>query len=715
MAEATKRRISSRDWDKVEGHVKSVLNERETSSYRKHHETIWREVDRQVSMRPLQKRLANNTLAPMTWESAIELGELAEASEIITDDVMRIQFPADKSWFSPHVELDWPLDPATGKSKTDDKKQNVADGLLRNLMGQQHKDFGFKARYELSVKEALHHGSFVAEVRFDRQMMIRDGDKVRTLGSPVWVPYSMWNAFPDPSPSVIGTGLFYTGSMILVEFMPLHRVKAMEGEGWITERLKQVKKQSNKNGDDDTQDVKLVKYKGDISIERGDGDIFLPNSEVILANDRLVYYAANKLPYPNIVFGGYERQDVRDPYYVSPIIKQSPTHKMTTIMANEFIDAVKLRVKPPLEYDGNDPDYAANGGPKVEPGSVTSTRSMGQGFKALEIGDPRAALDALMMGKQEMKEGLGVSSNRTGVRDQDRETATAATLANQGAEVRTMGFVSHLEAQGLLPFLYMQHELNRMEMKEYTFYNDEMHTPDFVRATKKDIQANAHFDVVGSRGVLGEQQRQKRVGETTAFFSGNPLFAPKLKVTDIMLEMYRDAGMKSPEIFVKVEDGKPEVPPQMEAAVQQMQQVIAQLTEENKALKSKHGEAMQKIAVDQDQFQKTLAKDRMEFAEEMRLKWAEHRQDATQSSHERAKDTVDSAVSINAGVEIGKATQNLTALVAKQSKALQDAANQIATAADAIARSSEELKKTKRGKLKIVKTKEGYEASRDVG
>jgi hypothetical protein len=634
LVDVKKRKVSSKDWDKLEKHIKDVHEARKTSSYRKHHETIWKEVDRQVSMRPMKKMLANKQEAPPSWESAIELGELAEASEIIADDVMRIQFPADKSWFAPHVELDWPMDPRTGKKKTDDEKQNIADGLLRSLMSQQQKDFGLKASYELSVKEALHHGSFVAEVRFDRRMMVRDGDKVRTLGAPVWVPYSMWNSYPDPSPSVIGTSLFYTGSMILVEFMPLYRLKQMKGEGWISERLKLVNKQTNKNHDDDTEDVELVKYKGDISIERGDGDIFLPNSEVILANGKLVYYSDNKLPYPNVIFGGYERQDVRDPYYTSPIIKQSPTHKMTSIMANRFIDAVNLRTIPPIEYDSNDPEYAQSGGPVIAPGAKTATRSMGAGFKSLEVGDPKAALDALIMGKQEMKEGLGVSSNRTGVRDADRETATAANLANQGAEVRTMGFINHLEAQGLLPFLYMQHELNRMEMTEYTFYNNEMHTPDFIRATKDDIQANAHFEVVGSRGILGEQQRAKRLAETTAFLSSNPLFAPKLKVTDIMLDMYRDAGKKDPESFVKVDDGKPEVPPQIQQALQQMQQVIGQLTEENKGLKSKHEEAMAKLQVDMRQFAatlqndkhefaETLQKDKQEFAAEMALKLAE--------------------------------------------------------------------------------------------
>lgn len=590
MVEPKKRKVTSSDWNKVEKFVKDEHEARKTSKFRRENERIWKEVDRQITMEPMKKMGTDGREMKNSWHSALELGELSKASEILTSDVMRIIFSTQ--WFQPHVELDFPLDEQTGKRKIDDDKQKIADGLLRSLMVQQHKDFGLKARFRLSVKESLHHGSFVAETRFENELMVKDGDRVKLIGAPVWVPYSMWNAYPDPSPSVIGTNTFYTGAMILVEYMPLWKLKKRAtGEGWIQERLKKVEKKSNKNGETDTEDLELIKYKGDISIERSDGDIFLPNSEVILANGKLVYYSANELPYPNVIYSGYERQDVRDPYYTSPIIKLSPTQKFTTIVTNKFVDAMALKVEPPAEYDSNDPDYAANGGPDLTPGSKTGTRSMGQGFKTLDIGDPRFALDAITMGMRQLQEGLGVSSNRSGVRDADRETATAANLANQGAEVRTIEFVSQLEPQGLLPFLYMQHELNRMKMKEYSFYNDEMHTPDFIRATNKDIQANAHFEIVGSKGLLGEEQRRTRLAQTVAFLSGNPLFATKLKTSDIALDMLRDAGKKNPEEWV--EENEPEIPPQLQMKMQevqqqmqQMQQMIQQLQGENQQLKS---------------------------------------------------------------------------------------------------------------------------------
>lgn len=611
MAEEQKRRISEKDWDKVEKYVNDTYSDRKGSSYRKDHERIWTEVDRQIRMQPLKRIDVNGKEVKNDWRSAMELGDLAKASEIITSDVMRITFPREQAYFQPHVELQWPIDQKTGQPVFDERKQTVEDGLLRNLMAQQQSDFGFKARFRLSIKEALHHGSFCAEVRWEEQLLVREGAKIKKLGAPTWVPYSMWNTYPDPSPVVIGTNLFYTGTMVLVEYVPYSTFKNTfaKGEGFIKSRVDKVEKRKSNDG----KDVEIIKLKGDISIERtGSDDIYLPNSEVWLANGKLVYYAPAQLDYPNVIFAGYERQDVRDPYWTSPIIKQSPTQKWTTIMANKFIDAVGLKVEPPVEYDANDPEYVLNDGPDISPGSKTGTRSMGKGMQTLDIGDPRFALDAFTLGTRQMQEGLGVSSLRSGVRESDRETATSANLANQGAEVRTMEFISQLEAQALTPWLYMQHSLNRLKLKEYSFYNDEMSTPDFIRATNKNVDENAHFVVVGSRGLLGEEQRKKSLNSSVAFFSGNPLFAPKLKTTEIMLETFSDAGKKNPEQWV-IADSKADMIPAAQAKqqMQEAQKLIGELQQELAQEKSGTAVKMRQLELDR----KTAEADfRMELA-----------------------------------------------------------------------------------------------------
>ena len=609
-----KRRILERDFDKIEAFIKREMEARKASPFRKKCELKWAEVDRQIEMEPMRKVSPDGREIKGDWQSALELGELSKASEIITADVMRISFARD-AFFEPHVDLDGQMNPETGGYEIDQGDQEKADGLLRALMMQQQKDFGFKDRFELSVKEALHHGSFVAEVRVEQQMLA-DGAKVKTVKSPVWVPYSMWNAYPDPSPSVIGTNLFYTGSMILVEYMPLHKLKRMNGAGWIPARIKQVKKEEHRDKDNETQDVQLVKYKGDIVIERGDGDIYLPNMEAICANGKLVFAKPNDLPFVNVIYTGYERQDVRNPYYTSPIIKNSPTQKFTTVMANKFMDAVDLRTRPPVEYDGNDPDYVQNGGPNLAPGSKSPTKSMGKGMKALEIGDPNASLAGMQFGFRQLQEGLGVSSLRQGSDSSDRQTATEAKIMEQGSEVRTIDFIAKLERQASRPFLYMQHALNRKTLDEYEAYSEEMNTPDMVRFTRKDIDVHAHFDVVGAKGILGEQQRREQVSNVTVFASGSPLFAPLLKPRRILADMYKDAGKKNPEEWVEMQDEGPQIPPEVQAKMQEMQQIMQQMQQELMQEKQGNSVKMAELKIRADQANRQFQADMMRVRQE---------------------------------------------------------------------------------------------------
>lgn len=601
MEEVKKRRILARDLDKVEAHIKKEFESRKTATFRKNAERKWKEIDRQLDMEPMKQVSPDGRPIKKTWRSAIELGELSKAAEIITADVMRIAFGSE-NWFEPHVDMEGLLAESGQGYEVGEKDQERADGLLRALMVAQHKDFDLKGKVEMSVKEALSHGSFAAEVRWETRLMA-SGAKVSQIGAPTWIPHSMWNAYPDPSPHVAMSGGFYSGDMILVEYMPLAKLKRQSGEGWIHERIAKVKKEEHRDKDNETQDVELVKWFGDIAIERGDGDIYLPNMEVILANGKLVYAKANDLPYPRVIFAGYERQDVRDPYYTSPVIKQSPMQKFTSIMANKFADAVELLVTPPIEYDGNDPDYIAMGGPDLTPGAKNPTKSFGKGWKALEIGRPDIALQAMQFGFRQLQEGLGVSSLRQGTQTSDRQTATEAKLMEQGSEVRTIDFIGKIERNGLCPFLYMSHALNRMKLGDYQAYSNEMNTPDIVRFTRKDIDVDARFDVVGARGILGEQQRRENISNVTVFASGNPLFAPKLKPERVLIDMYRDAGKKNPEEWVVTQEEGPQIPPELQAQVEQMQQIIQQQAQELQQAKSDMAVKMAKLEVEKQKAQ----------------------------------------------------------------------------------------------------------------
>ena len=592
MVDIKKRRILSKDWTSVASYIKNELKAREDSKFRKRAEVIWKEVDRQVSMESL-KRTPNNHDKKGDWRSALELGELSRASEILSADIRRMVFPQNRQWFEAHSELPQEINPQTGEPVRDEVTQRRVDGGLRALMSQQNLDFGLKARTDLSVKEALHHGGYVAEVRMENLMRVHDGMKVEPVRAPVWVPHSMWNCYPDPSASIIGANMFYNGSMIIKSYKPYHAVK--KEKGWMN--VKKIQEPGK------GKDCELITFFGDLTMPRQDGDIYLPNCKVIVINDQVVYYEQNPLPFPQIIYNGYERLDVRDPYFTSPLIKMAPTQKIASVLANKYLDNVDLKVEPPNVYDGNDPDLVASGGPDISPGASTPSKNLAN-FQVIDVGDPTYALQGLQFMMTELQKGTSVDSVRSGMTAATEQTATEVERTRQGGQIRTIDFVDKHELHGLRPFLYIQHEYNKRELSNYQFYNPEMDAPDFERVGKQDLPKNVHFDVVGSKGLIEEQQRQQQTLAWTQFMLSSPMTAQLVNIVEIAKEGYRDAGHKDPERFLNLTDEKDaqqmvmELQAQLEQGAQMVQELQAQLQEAQSKQQEKMAELQLKGQVE---------------------------------------------------------------------------------------------------------------------
>lgn len=589
------RKITDKDFKKVEDALKNELDKRKKSDYRRSHEEKWKVVDRQVVLDPM---VVTNIGEDEDWLNVFEIGELARASEVMTSDIMRVVFPEMRSWFEAHVEIEPDIDPVSGEEvKIDKKYQNQVDGRLRAMMTQQHRDFGLRERVEMSVKEALHHGAFVAEVKEDYMDMYFSGTSVKEICSPNWIPHSMWNCWPDPSPSLVGSNMFYTGSMFIRSYMPRHKfLEQATGEGWIPKALKKIPKRENEQKENRTMDVEIITYWGDVVIPKhADGlessgeDLFFPNHKVIMANGKMVYIDAISTPYPPIIFRGYEKMDVRDPYFMSPIIKQSPIQKIASILSNEFVNGAQLQTRPPIVYDGNDPDFVVNGGPRISPGAKTSTKGSAN-YKTMEVGNPSSTLAGMQYMVGVMKESLG----RPGVQVGDRATKAEVLTKQADSEAGPFGFAVKLD-DALRTFLYMQHYMNKKKKNfSYSYYNPELDSPDFIRTTGKELPDTVHFEVVGSKGVLGEERRHQAFVQSTAFLSGNPLFSPLLETMEVAKQIYMDAGVKGPERFLKQGD----IPPDIKAKMDQMQGVIQQLGQQLQQLKTQENVKIQKMQLD---------------------------------------------------------------------------------------------------------------------
>jgi len=570
------KRIQKKDWDNIEQFVQDELSKREGSEFRKKHQNIWKEVDRQVSMESMSRTPKNNK--ETDWRNAIELGELSRASEIISADVKRFSFPQTRSWFEVHTELP-PQMTEQGPMPVDPYLQRRIDGRTRAFMTQQQLDFGFKSRVSLSVKEALHHGSYVATIEWEDALQVTDGTGVSTISAPVWKPHSMWNCFPDLSAGIDGHNTFYQGSMLIRSYKPKYQVERMRSSDpeYPFFNLDKIEEGNKPEHRQNTTDVELLTYYGDIVVPRQGKDLLLLNSRVIIANGRIIHYMPNPYSFPPIIYNGWERLDVRDPYFVSPIVKFSVDQKIGTQLANRLLDNVDLKVEPPCIYDGNDPDFVRNGGPEIAPGAKTSTKGTGN-YQFMDVGDPNAALAGLQFIIGQIEAGTRVDRVRSGVSPATEQTATEVVKQSQNAEISVVDFVDTHEHHGLRPALYMMYHLNRKNLRMYPFYNQELDSPDFERMTPDELAESVHFEIVGSKGVLGEERRQAQTSQVTAFWmQANPQL---LRQQELAKEMFRDAGNKNPEKFLNVSDEAMQMQQQMQAAIQQIQQEAAMQIEE---------------------------------------------------------------------------------------------------------------------------------------
>ena len=553
------KKITKKDWAQIEQFITDELETRKRSEFRTKHERIWKEVDRQVHMEPLQ-RIARDRKITGDWRNAIELGELSRASEVITADIRRVTFPQTRSWFEAHTQIE----------EADVKVQTRLDGRLRAMMTQQQIDFGFKARLDLSVKEALHHGSYVATVNWENSLQVSKGTGVETLSAPVWRPHSMWNCYPDPS--VGPTNTFYQGSMIIKSFKPKYQVKKM-----VSEDPNYPFFNLNKVEEEDDKDIELIYFYGDIVVDRSKDSLLLLNSRAILANGTIIHYMPNPRKYNPVIYNGWERLDVRDPYYVSPLVKFSAEQKVGSILANRFLDAVDLRTEPPGVYDGNDPDFMANGGPSLAPGDMTPSKHGGK-VEFYNVGDPASALSGLQFMISQIEAGTKVDRVRSGVSSSTEQTATEVIKQSQNAELSTVDFVDKHESHGLRPALYMMHDLNLEELVDYKFYNQELDAPDFEVMKQSELPKNVHFEITGSKGLLDEERRQSQTSQVAAFwFKANPQM---LNQQELAMEMFRDAGNKNPERFLNIGDQAEQFQQQIQAVIQQAQQQIGELQQE---------------------------------------------------------------------------------------------------------------------------------------
>lgn len=570
-------RITRANFKDLEEYVLDTFKERRDAPERKSAEFIWSEIDRQVRLTP-QQGISESGQGDQDWHSAIEVGDLSTASEIFAADVIRLVFGGD-SWYSAHSDLS----DVDMEVNLKEKAQKKADSDLRHFMNQQHKDFGLKAAVKLSLKEVAHHGAMVATVQpatLVSSPIVTGGRAVNTLKAPTWRAHSMWNCFPDPNPSVVGTRLFYDGSMIVRSYIKPEQVPT---QNWMNK--KKILDSANK------KPIEVITMYGPIFIPRKSAsDIYIPNGIVQIANDIIAMAQASEWPFPNVIYTGYERIDAKDPYYSSPLMKHSAMQTLASRCANQFLDSVALQTEPPIIFSKMSPAFADEP-PAIAPREQIPVGSGGD-IRELRVGNPEAALAGLEFAKTEMKVGVGIDATRAGVDAGVEQTAEEIRTKNARSEVRVVDFIGDFEEQALKPFLYMQHWWNVQNVSSYPYYNPDIGQEDHKKKTKDQLPEDVIFELIGSKDVLGETRRATQLLQVTQSILNIEEVKGMIDLPEIVKDLYRDAGARNKaEVYVKTPSEQDE---------QVIDQRIVQLEQEIQAL----SQAAQQT---EDQFQQQLS------------------------------------------------------------------------------------------------------------
>lgn len=229
----------------------------------------------------------------------------------------------------------------------------------------------------------------------------------------------------------------------------------------------------------------------------------------------VVRYREVGMPFRSIVYGTYQRDDIKSPYGVSPLMKGQPLQEAATEMANSLVEAGALSAKPPVAWDGEDPLMKAAGGPMIFPGAKWES-SNPAAVVPQRIGNIPELLQSYVSLLGQYEDLLGVNAPRKGAQTKSHTTAFAVDVENARGLVRTDDFVTTQEEGFMTSLLHMEYEIVRQSMTTKTpIFVKGGGMEGFVEVDKDDLPKNVVFRVVGSTGTLSK--REATQNKVTAF------------------------------------------------------------------------------------------------------------------------------------------------------------------------------------------------------
>lgn len=593
------RHFSENEWVAIADYVKEETRRREQSEVRKEKERIWNEVDRQIAMDPVPRKLGTGDESD--WFPNTELPWQFNALEVIAADARSLKFPRTMDWYRVHANVSrayqqrWdnrrgaqPGDeagapvPQPGERVTEFRPraelveggglmlltQETADVLAKATLDHFHSLYDFRQQVNLLDASAIKYGTFVARVRPVK--LAKFSSHYRgvddSLIGPATIPCDIKNTYLDDSPVALWhEGISAAPSIIRRTQMRLEDMLAAartggKDRGWILDQVAKIESQSDPDGRNNQ--IELLEMEGDLYVPMAapEDTIILENVIVTVAERsgvaRPIRFQEAPTPFRSYVVGHYMRDDINSPYGSSPLMKGAPVQEAGTLVFNTMMAVAALSGQPPLAYDRNDPSLAGTGGPQWYPGATFPTDAPNS-IEKLDVGDMGELRETFIGLLKHYEDLTGVNDPRRGAPVRSHTTRGAVELEASRGIARTDDFVSDQEKGAITSILYMEYAIAKQVMtKQMPVFVNEGGIEGWVKLASPDLADEVNFFVEGSAGPSTERERAENfIGASRAVIDMAAAAAQlgqqlNVRFEEIVKEVYKRAGENNPARFI---------------------------------------------------------------------------------------------------------------------------------------------------------------------
>lgn len=527
-----KRRFDSRDWSVISDFVKDTLDTRKRE--RKDLEKAWKEIDRQVAMKPEISHKLNADGTPnmdKAWMPELELPLQAQTLEMLTADARRMMFPDSGPWYQAHAALtDDYLDRVDFQSLIAGDRnevptridQDAADKLTAGIIDHWHRQYDFFGHIDQINAEAFSYGMGLGRARLvNKRVFLHTAKGVVNLNQriPILVPVSIRNTYIDDSQHRLMNEGHWVGPSVVREWRQLFSDIALaaskgskdpenENGGWMPKNL------SGMGPEKDDGTVQVIEMEGDFIVPRKTtGDLYIPNAIATVVTGR-----KGKNPHKQVIRFRFRETGgssfIQFPYHVekldtaypsSPLLKGRPIQKTAVDALSRMIEAAALNTQPPLQYDKDDTTFALQGGPKIKPGANFATTG---DVTPLFIGDPSSLFQIYIGLLQQYADVTGINAPRLGAQTVSHTTAFAKEAELQRGTIRTIDYVRSTLKGAMTQWLDMAYTMGRKNVNEMSMYIDSYNG--WVEIDKQKLPDDVTFEVHGAGGPQEEAAQQQQ-------------------------------------------------------------------------------------------------------------------------------------------------------------------------------------------------------------